>query len=151
MIAIRRTSRLGASSRHRSLGGLAAHEPFSRGFLSFEHRSVDQNRRFMERRFARQLRHDAAVAITQLRRRPGFAVVATLTLALGVAVTTAVFAVVDTVILRTLPFMESERLMLVRRAQPGGKTPVETSYPRSEEHTSELQSQFHLVCRLLLE
>ena len=54
---------------------------------------------------------------------------ATLTLALGVAVTTAVFAVVDTVILRTLPFMESERLMLVRRAQPGGKTPVETSYP----------------------
>jgi len=55
--------------------------------------------------------------------------VATLTLALGVAVTTAVFAVVDTVILRTLPFMESERLMLVRRAQPGGKTPVETSYP----------------------
>jgi len=55
--------------------------------------------------------------------------VATLTLALGVAVTTAVFAVVDTVILRTLPFMESERLMLVRRALPGGKTPVETSYP----------------------
>jgi len=83
----------------------------------------------MERRFARQLRHDAAVAISQLRRRPGFAVVATLTLALGVAVTTAVFAVVDTVILRTLPFMESERLMLVRRAQTGGKTPVETSYP----------------------
>ena len=83
----------------------------------------------MERSFTRQLRRDAVVAITQLRRRPAFAVVATLTLALGVAVTTAVFAVVDTVILRTLPFMESERLMLVRRAQPGGKTRVETSYP----------------------
>src|SRR5438309_11941078 len=28
---------------------------------------------------------------------------------------------------------------------------VEVIFPRSEEHTSELQSQFHLVCRLLLE
>ena len=83
----------------------------------------------MERRLIYQLRHDAALAIRQLRRRPGFTFVATVTLALGVAVTTAVFAVVDTVILRTLPFMESDRLMLVRRALPGGKTPVETSYP----------------------
>ena len=83
----------------------------------------------MQLRFTYQLRHDAALAINQLRRRPGFALVATLTLALGVAVTTAVFAVVDTVILRTLPFMEPDRLMLVRRAQPGGKTPVETTYP----------------------
>ena len=83
----------------------------------------------MERRCIYQLRHDAALAIGQLRRRPGFAFVATLTLALGIAVTTAVFAVVDTVILRTLPFMEPDRLMLVRRAQPGGKMPVETTYP----------------------
>src|SRR6266481_9403895 len=30
-------------------------------------------------------------------------------------------------------------------------TPAPRSGPRSEEHTSELQSQFHLVCRLLLE
>src|SRR5689334_24548525 len=30
-------------------------------------------------------------------------------------------------------------------------TPVHTVFRRSEEHTSELQSQFHLVCRLLLE
>ena len=83
----------------------------------------------MERRCIYQLRHDAALAIGQLRRRPGFAFVATLTLALGIAVTTAVFAVVDTVMLRTLPFMEPDRLMLVRRAQPGGKMPVETTYP----------------------
>ena len=83
----------------------------------------------MERRFTYQLRHDAALAVSQLRRHPGFACVATLTLALGVAVTTSVFAAVDTVILRTLPFMEPERLTLVRRAQADGKTPVETTYP----------------------
>ena len=40
---------------------------------------------------------------------PGFACVATLTLALGIAVTTAVFAVVHTVILRTLPLTEPDR------------------------------------------
>ena len=83
----------------------------------------------MERPFTSQLRRDAALAISQFRRRPGFAFVATLTLAVGVAVTTAVFAAVDTVILRTLPFMEPDRLMVVRRALPGGKTPAETSYP----------------------
>src|SRR6266481_8343551 len=33
----------------------------------------------------------------------------------------------------------------------GGASPRTRPEPRSEEHTSELQSQFHLVCRLLLE
>src|SRR6266568_9110546 len=41
----------------------------------------------------------------------------------------------------------------LRAARPlHGRTPARArSRPRSEEHTSELQSQFHLVCRLLLE
>src|SRR5689334_24398528 len=37
-----------------------------------------------------------------------------------------------------------------RRSRPRGRVPA-ARRPRSEEHTSELQSQFHLVCRLLLE
>src|SRR5438309_5996323 len=37
------------------------------------------------------------------------------------------------------------------RRQHTGKGASEGNSPRSEEHTSELQSQFHLVCRLLLE
>ncbi len=69
------------------------------------------------------------MALRQLHRTPGFTFVATLTLALGIAATTAVFAVVDAVILRPLPFQEPTRLVLVRRAQPGNKTPVETTYP----------------------
>src|SRR5689334_14634877 len=36
-------------------------------------------------------------------------------------------------------------------AELGEPVPCATVMPRSEEHTSELQSQFHLVCRLLLE
>src|SRR5689334_24555589 len=38
-----------------------------------------------------------------------------------------------------------------RHASIGGEIGVCRLSPRSEEHTSELQSQFHLVCRLLLE
>src|SRR5689334_25066279 len=36
-------------------------------------------------------------------------------------------------------------------AKPASAAAVASGVPRSEEHTSELQSQFHLVCRLLLE
>src|SRR5689334_24686478 len=38
-----------------------------------------------------------------------------------------------------------------RRRAPAAGAPRAASPARSEEHTSELQSQFHLVCRLLLE
>src|SRR5689334_23946507 len=38
-----------------------------------------------------------------------------------------------------------------KQATPSGHLIVELAQCRSEEHTSELQSQFHLVCRLLLE
>jgi len=47
-----------------------------------------------------EMHQDAAIALRQLRRSPGFAVVSTLTLALGIGATTAVFAVVDSVMLR---------------------------------------------------
>src|SRR5579862_3206650 len=41
--------------------------------------------------------------------------------------------------------------LLRRLRRNGAKAPVLVLTARSEEHTSELQSQFHLVCRLLLE
>ncbi len=53
-----------------------------------------------------------------LLRRPAFALMAILTLALGIGATTAVFSVVDTVLLRPLPFPESERLITVRHLAP---------------------------------
>jgi putative ABC transport system permease protein len=76
-----------------------------------------------------ELRQDAAIALRQLRRTPGFALVATLTLALGIGATTAVFAVVDAVMLRPLPFRDPSSLVLVKRARPGGVVSVETTYP----------------------
>src|SRR2546427_9815366 len=53
-------------------------------------------------------------------------------------------------LLNRLPFMREVALRL-HRAPPSGPRGPSSPGPRSEEHTSELQSQSNLVCRLLLE
>src|SRR5258708_21605623 len=60
------------------------------------------------------LAQDLRFAVRSLIRRPGFALTAIVTLALGIGATTAIFSVVDAVILRPLPFERADRIVAVR-------------------------------------
>ncbi len=76
------------------------------------------------------LLQDFRFAFRQLRKSPGFALTTILTLALGIGATTAIFSLVNTVLLKPLPFPEQGRLMSVHRERagdPGRACPL--SYP----------------------
>jgi putative ABC transport system permease protein len=74
---------------------------------------------------------DLRYALRTLRRAPGFALVAVLVLAIGIGATTAMFSLVDTMLVRGLPYAEADRLVVlignVQRA--GGVERRGNSYP----------------------
>jgi putative ABC transport system permease protein len=71
-----------------------------------------------------QVVRDASLALRILARGPGFAAVAIATLALGIGAPTAIFSVVNAVLLRPLPYPEAERVVQFRIESNGPVGPV---------------------------
>ncbi|MGA8182450.1 MAG: ABC transporter permease, partial [Terriglobia bacterium] len=91
-------------------------------------------------RIISELAQDLRYGLRQLRRNPGFTIVAIVTLALGIGATTAIFSVIQGVLLAPLPYPHSNRLVVIWETLPRSGGAATISYPNFRDWQREARS-----------
>ena len=107
------------AEKYRALG-LSENDARRRALLAFGGVAQvrETHREVRSARWIEETRRDVRIAFRALARRPALSIAAALTLALGIGATTAIFSVVNAVILRPLPFPQPDRLVMLWEENP---------------------------------
>ena len=118
-----------------------------------------QGKRTRERartEFMHTLWQDLRVATRTLRRAPAFTLASLVTLALGIGATTAIFSVIDGVLVRPLPYANGDRLVHIDQPANAGAvpdigfSPMEVADYESQTHTFDAMAEYHSMAFTLL-
>lgn len=117
---------------------------------------ADYQRRRRTVEFARDVAQDLRFAVRALKKSPGFTLAILLSLALGIGANTAVFSLVNGVLIQPLPYLDGERLVHLRQPAPGvdlddiGFSPAEVSDYRESAGAFETLVEYHSMSFTLL-
>jgi predicted permease len=120
--------------------GMTREEAERRAFFEFGNvTQIEEAVRDVRGRWLEDLARDFRFTLRELARNPGFSAVAVLSLALGIGANGAIFTLINTVMLRSLPVPQPDRLVQITRVGPSG-SPGFVSYPLFEHFRNNVGS-----------